>query len=85
MLICSRVCGPWGKANHKEPQTMYLPNHENAFIKSALKVAHILAHNSNYMEKRLHIKKVSKNRKANFSLRVNKNEKVKTSLVVPSH
>lgn len=64
VLICSRVSGPWGKANHKEPQTMYLPNHENEFIKSALKVAHILAHNSSYMEKRLHIKKVNKNRKA---------------------
>lgn len=69
MLISSCVCGPWGKASRQEPQTMYLSNHDNEFIKSALKVAHILASNPNYIEKRLHIKRVNKNEKANFSLK----------------
>ena len=66
LLIISHVCGPQGKAIHQEPQTMYLSNHSNELIKSALKIAHTLAYNSNYIEKRLHIRRVNKNEKVNF-------------------
>lgn len=69
VLISSHVCGPRGKASHQEPQTMCISNHGNEFIKSALKVYHVLAYNSNYIEKRLHIKGVNKNEKANYSLK----------------
>lgn len=66
LLFISHVCGPQGKVIHQEPQMMYLSNHSNELIKSALKIAHTLAYNSNYIEKRLHRRRVNKNEKVNF-------------------